>query len=199
LGRREAASEKTRLRILAAARRLLLRPKGLAEFSIDAVAREAGVARMTIYYRFGSKRGLLQGIFDDLAARGRMGELREAFRRPDPVAALSEFVSVFTNFWNSGRLVIRRLRGQGVIDSELGEALREREERRREGLRVILGRIAEKKGLPESASFDDVVDVLFTLTSFETFDSLARGKRRPKDVAALLQRVAMAVVRGTSP
>jgi AcrR family transcriptional regulator len=173
----------------------LLSPQGFAEFSIDAVAREAGVARMTVYYRFGSKRGLLQGIFDDLAARGGIRELRDAFRQPDPVAALAEFISVFTKFWRSGRVVIRRLRGQGIIDPELGEALREREERRREGLRVIVKRIADERGLPKGVSFDDVVDALFALTSFETFDSLARGKRRPQDVSGLVQRLALAVLR----
>lgn len=194
LGRREADAEKTRARIVAAARRLLLSPRGFAQFSIDAVAREAGVARMTVYYRFGSRRGLLQGMFDDLAARGGIGKLRDAFRNPDPIAALSEFISVFTRFWSSGRLVIRRLHGQGVIDPALGEALREREERRREGLRVLVQRIAEKEGRPNAAAFDDVVDTLFTLTSFETFDSLARGKRRSADVMALVQRLALAAV-----
>ena len=199
LGRREADSEKTRARIVASARRLLLSPRGFAEFSIDAVAREAGVARMTVYHRFGSKRGLLQGIFDDLAARGGMSELRDAFRNPDPLAALSDFISVFTRFWTSGRVVIRRLRAQGVIDPTLGEALREREERRREGLRVIVKRISEKEGRPKAAAFGDVVDTLFTLTSFETFDSLARRKRRPKDVAALVHRMALAAVRSEPP
>ncbi len=195
LGRREAASEKTRARILVAARRLLLRPRGLAEFSIDAVAREAGVARMTIYYRFESKRGLLQGLFDDLAARGGMSDLARAFRQDDPLAALSEFISVFARFWRSGRLVIRRLRGQGILDPELGEALREREERRREGLRVIVRRIAGKHGHPDPEAFDDAVDVLFALTSFETFDALARGKRGAGDVAALVQSLAKAALR----
>jgi AcrR family transcriptional regulator len=199
LGRREAGTEKTQARILAAARRLLLRPRGLAEFSIDAVAREAGVARMTIYYRFKSKRGLLEGLFHDLAARGQMSDLAGAFRQADPLAALKEFIAVFTRFWSSGRLVIRRLHGQGVLDPELGEALSEREERRREGLRVLVKRISEKNGLPEWTSFNDLVDLLFTLTSFETFDELARGKRRPQDVAALIGRLATAMIAKSAP
>jgi AcrR family transcriptional regulator len=150
---------------------------------------------MTVYNRFESKRGLLEALFDDLARAGRMDRLREAFRQPDPLAALSEFIAVFTRFWSSGRVLIRRLHGQGAMDADLGEALRAREERRREGLRVLLKRIAETHGFPDPASFDDSVDVLFALTSFETFDSLARGKRRPADVAALLQRVALAAIR----
>jgi AcrR family transcriptional regulator len=193
LGRRELESEKTRARILAATRRLLLRPRGLAEFSIDAVAREAGVARMTIYHRFRSKRGLLEGLFHDLATRGKMSDLAGAFRHPDPLDALKEFIAVFTRFWTSARLVIRRLRGQGILDPELGQALADREEWRREGLRVLVKRISERPGLPEWASYDDVVDLLFALTSFETFDALARGKRRPPDVAELLTHFAASI------
>jgi hypothetical protein len=60
-------------------------------------------------------------------------------------------------------------------------------------------RISEKEGRPKAAAFDDVIDTLFTLTSFETFDSLARGKRRPKDVAGLVDRLARAAVRGELP
>jgi AcrR family transcriptional regulator len=41
--------------------------EGSAKFSVEAVARQAGVARMTVYYQFGSRRGLLEGICDSLA------------------------------------------------------------------------------------------------------------------------------------
>jgi hypothetical protein len=43
---------------------------------------------------------------------------------------------------------------------------------------------------------EDAVDVLFALTSFETFDALARGGRRPADVTRLVQRLALAGIRG---
>ncbi len=198
LGRREATGEETRSRILAAARDVLMAPEGPAAFSIDAVAREAGVSRMTVYYRFKSKRGLLEALFDDLAARGGMHKLAGAFQQPDPLQALSEFISVFTGFWTTGRLLIRRLHGMGEMDLELGEALRAREERRRHGLNVLLQRIAESRGLPAPTPIGDAVDILFMLTSFETFDALARGKRRPQDVAALVQRLALATLRETA-
>jgi AcrR family transcriptional regulator len=196
LGRRQAAGEKTRAQIVAAARRVLMAPEGPAAFSIDAVAREAGVSRMTVYYRFESRRGLLEALFDDLAARGRMDRLAGAFRHADPVDALSEFISVFIGFWTSGRLLIRRLNGMGTMDPELGEALRTREERRRHGLDVLVRRIAEQRGLPPPMTLGDVVDLLFALTSFETFDALARGTRRPPDVAALIRLLAARVTLG---
>ena len=194
LGRRAEAGEETRARVLAAARKVLLGPDGARGFSIDAVAQEAGVSRMTVYYRFESRSGLLEAVFDDLAASGRMDKLRGAFQRPDPVEALFQFIDVFVGFWNSGRVLLRRLHGLGAMDPELERALRARGERRRRGLNVLVQRIAEQEGLPASTSAEDLVDVLFALTSFETFDALARGKRRPDEVAVLVRRLALAAL-----
>src|SRR5438034_816285 len=64
LGQRQVAADETRSRILNAARAQL---ETEASFSIDAVARRADVARMTVYYQFGSRRGLLEALIDDLA------------------------------------------------------------------------------------------------------------------------------------
>lgn len=169
-------------------------PEGARAFSIDAVAHEAGVSRMTVYYRFESRRGLLEAVFDDLAAAGRMNELAEAFRRPDPIEALTEFIRVLFRFFASGRVLLRRLHGMGSVDPDLEKSLRARGERRRRGLTVLVQRIAEHRRLPESIPIDDAVDLIFALTSFETFDALARGKRRPEDVALLVRRLALAVV-----
>jgi AcrR family transcriptional regulator len=194
LGRRAEAGEEIRGRVLFAARKILMGPAGARAFSIDAVAHEAGVSRMTVYYRFESRRGLLEAVFDDLAAAGRIGDLRNAFGREDPLEALSEFVQVFVRFWTSGRVLLRRLQGMSAVDPELERAMRSRAERRRKGLTILVHRIGEEKGLPPEAAPEDVVDVLFAITSFETFDALARGKRRPEDVARLIQGLALAVV-----
>src|SRR5919204_4414645 len=84
LDRRRPAAEQTRARILQATRELLLAPEGVAGFTIDAVAERAGVARMTVYYQFGSKPGLLEAVFDALAAQAGMQDLATAFRTPEP-------------------------------------------------------------------------------------------------------------------
>src|SRR5438552_6529596 len=125
LGQRQVAADKTRSRILKAAREQLEKE---ASFSLDAVARRADVARMTVYYQFGSKAGLLEALFDDLAARGGMAQLRAAFARPDPLEALAELIAVFCRFWASDRLVIRRLQALSVLDPDF-EAV-SRDERR---------------------------------------------------------------------
>lgn len=183
---RRLASELTRDRILAAARDLLATPAGVRDFSLQAVGDAAGVARMTVYYQFTSKGGLLEALFDWLADAGGMHELPRAFQTADPRAALAHFVSTFVRFWASDRLVLRRLRALATTDPELEPVFRARDERRREGLRVLLARLAST-GDPA-----ELVDVLHALTSFEFFDDLSQGGRSAEEVAALIQRLVRA-------
>jgi AcrR family transcriptional regulator len=192
LGQREAASAQTRARILDAARRLLGQEGGSGSFSIDAVAREADVARMTVYHQFTSKLGLLEALFDDLARRGGLDRMPAVFTQADPVAALEEFVAVFCGFWQSDRTALRRLRAAAALDPELQAALRSRDERRRRGLRVLAGRLTQARGGEDSVA-DDTVDLLEALTGFETFDLLAET-RRPAEVAAVVLRGARAIL-----
>jgi AcrR family transcriptional regulator len=194
LGQRRATVEETRARIVTAAHGLLAAPTGLAAFTIDTVAAEAGVARMTIYNQFGSKMGLLEALFDHLAARGLLDRLRAAFVQPDPRAALTGLIAAFGGFWNSDRVVLRRIRALAVIDAEFAAAVMARDERRRAALRTILDRYAEEYGKPAAAACDQAVDILHTLTSFETFDQLAGATRSPEDVVPMVSRLARAVL-----
>jgi AcrR family transcriptional regulator len=186
LGQRQVTADETRARILDAARDQL---EEETSFSIDAVARRADVARMTVYYQFGSRRGLLEGLFDMLAARGGMQQLPSAFQQPDPMVALDGIIEIFARFWSSDRVVLRRLRAMAALDPELEQVLRERNEGRRNGLRVIVSR------LPAAAAhLAETVDLLFALTSFENFDVLAGPDREPEEVAPLIKRAAAAIL-----
>ncbi len=195
LGQRQAASEQTRNRIISAARELLMVREGFSGFSIDAVARQADVARMTVYHQFGSKVGLLEALCDSLAASGGMEQLASAFRRPQPLDALDEYITVFGRFWESDRPVTRRLRGLAALDADFEQVIRARDERRRTGLRVIVGRLVEQHGQPAPAALDELVEVLYTLTSFETFDTLAGPARNIEQVTPLIRRLARAALR----
>jgi AcrR family transcriptional regulator len=194
LGKRQAAADETRSRILAAARELLAAAGGIDGFTIDAVARHAGVARMTVYYQFGSKPGLLEALFDDVAARGGLERLEAAFGQPDPRATLAGFIAAFAHFWGSDRRLHRRIHGLAALDAEVEQSLRAREEWRREGLRKIVGRLLGQQARSPSARREEVVDLLFMLTSFETFDNLAAAARTPDEVASLVQRLARAAL-----
>ena len=169
-GERQIAGEATRARIVAAARELLGAPDQPADFTVDAVARKAGLSRMTVYYQFGSRAALLEAILDDLAIRGGMEAVPAAVQKPSPAEALADVVAVFCRFWDSERLIIRRLRAMAVLDPELVGVFRD--ERRRQLLSVIAGRF------PEAASWSasmlkERLDLLQMLTSFATYDALA--------------------------
>jgi AcrR family transcriptional regulator len=194
LGQRQMATEQTRARILTAARELLLTSDAFTGFSIDAVARQADVARMTVYHQFGSKIGLLEALSDSLAAHGGMEKLANAFRQPDPLEALDEYTIVFSRFWQSDRLVTRRLRALSSLDPDFEKVVKARDERRREGLHVIVLRCVEEYGIPAPEAIDAIVNILFTLLSFETFDTLAGSTRSIEEISSVVQGLARAAL-----
>jgi AcrR family transcriptional regulator len=191
---RQAAADRTRSRIIAAALELLGSESGTAGFSLDAVARKAGVVRMTVYYQFGSKAGLLEALFDELAARGEIMRLRDVFfAATAPRRTLNEFVAVIGHFYDASRTVIRRLNALAALDPEIERALDARVDRRREGAHEIVRRIVSAEGdllLGES----EAVAALTMLTSVETFHALSRGGSF-EAVVPLVQRLADAALR----
>src|ERR1700756_4903872 len=97
--RDEAASE-NRARVLAAAIRLLGTP-ALSAMSMEAVAKAAGVTRLTVYNQFGSRSALLEEVFDELARRGDLTRIPEAMAMPDPHPALRRLIEIFCDFWGA--------------------------------------------------------------------------------------------------
>lgn len=194
LGQRQAASDQTRTRILAATRALLMAPDGYSRFSIETVARQANVARMTVYHQFGSKLGLLEALCDALAASGGMEQVASAFRQPEPLDILNQYIKVFGRFWDVDRLVMRRLRALAALDPDFEQVIRTRDEWRRKGVRVITQQIVEKQMPSLGETCDETIDILFTLTSFETFDTLAGPTRTLEEVVPLVQHLARAAM-----
>src|SRR5258708_35411900 len=100
---REAAAAQTRERILSAARDLLV-SEAFSEFTMDAVARKADVSRLTVYYQFESKVGLLEALYNYIAKRGHMKQVPEVFCPcNDPIRTLHEFMKGFPDVWGSDR------------------------------------------------------------------------------------------------
>jgi AcrR family transcriptional regulator len=170
LGARQVQIDDSRQKVIDAARALLIESTSYTTFTVDAVAKRADVARATIYYQFESKIGLLEAVCDALAEDGQMSELANAFTNPDPIEALSIFIACFARFWNSDRLVMRRLRSLARLEQEVGGVISARDERRSSGLVTLVARLSEQHFL--NFEPDRAVQILFTLTSFETFDSL---------------------------
>ncbi|HEY5096146.1 MAG TPA: helix-turn-helix domain-containing protein [Candidatus Eremiobacteraceae bacterium] len=185
--RRLAATEATRSKIIDAARELLSDHDASA-FSIDAIARRANVARMTVYYQFNSKGKLLEALFDDVAARANMRDMRKVFQETDPAKAMNILIVVFCHLWETQGPLLRRLNALAALDTEVSDALTERASWRRDSLTKIVQRLPNRSGSGE------LIDILHALTSLEVFDTLITHQKGSNKVVKLLQKTAAALI-----
>jgi AcrR family transcriptional regulator len=189
VARAEAATEKKE-RVIQAAARFLREADGITAFSLEAVAKAADVTRLTVYNQFGSRRGLLEAVFDDIARRGQLVRLNDAMAEADPWKGLDLLIAVFCDFWG-GDPAVARLHDAAAIDPEFAQALLERNERRRRSIRELVERIAE--GQVATAARRDTVDLIFALTSCAMFRSLA-GARSIAAVCAIITDAARGAI-----
>lgn len=182
LGRRLELSDRKRAKILATAR-AQLESSGFLNLTLDSLARESGVTRQTIYNLFGTKAGVLEGLFDQLALRGGLHRMREVMQQTDTESLLSAFVKIFTDFWSQDRLFIRRIHGIAAIDPEFGMAVEARNRRRQTAAARIVDRMDKRGDAKESAEKTRKTAILWALTSFEFFDVLAEGSDTLEDAA----------------
>jgi AcrR family transcriptional regulator len=192
---RTAAATEKRARVIEAAARSLRQNASIASFSLDAVAKAAGVTRLTVYHQFGSRQGLLEAVFDDIAQRGGLTEIADAMVMPDPRAALDRLVEIFCAFWSRDPAV-GRLHEAMATDPEFAQALLERNERRRKTFNALVRRAAGKTASPRARQ--DAVDMIFALTSFAMFAMLGQD-RSVEEVCALVKSACRSAVEPLLP
>ncbi|MEV6270522.1 helix-turn-helix domain-containing protein [Kribbella sp. NPDC051936] len=99
---RQVQAAETRIRIAGAARRLFA-AQGYGATSIDAIAKEAGVATRTVYSAFGTKREILSLICDRwLQEAGAIERAEQVFAIADPVDRLRGAAGWLTNLYSAG-------------------------------------------------------------------------------------------------
>jgi AcrR family transcriptional regulator len=197
LGKRLELSDRKRRNILAAAREQL-ESNGFLGLTLDALARESGVTRQTIHNLFGTKAGLLEALFDQLAQAGGMHRMREVMQQTDAEAVLPAFVKVFTDFWSKDRLFIRRIHGIAAIDPEFSAAVEARNRRRQAAAARVVDRLAARSGEARMQNKAQTTAALYALTSFEFFDTLADSGGDLNDAAELVLLLARKVVASAS-
>jgi AcrR family transcriptional regulator len=175
LGRRQAAVDRTRSTILAAARDLVTELG--RDSSLGKVAERAGVARITVYNQFGSKAGLFHALTSGA---------RPTFERPadehdsDPREQLRSRIAQASATWAADPALYRRLQEHGLWAGEDSEVDRR-----------LAQDLAAGDHLRPGCSIKEAEDVIGILTSFEAFDRLHKGGRRsPSVVAEILARLA---------
>ncbi|TDP97556.1 TetR/AcrR family transcriptional regulator [Labedaea rhizosphaerae] len=178
--KRKQGAEETKDRIVSSARALLAGRN--PQLSLDAVAKHADVSRQTVYNAFGGKRGLLEALCDHLAGRGGLHRLGEAFTSKDP---LGELVATFAAFWKHDLVATRRLRAFAALDDDLRAVIADRDQRRR----LAISEVLRRAGMTAD---DRLTTLLWTLTSFETYDTVA-GERGHDEAVAVLRDAAVAL------
>jgi AcrR family transcriptional regulator len=177
LGKRQPSVDRTRLAILAAARDELA--SGEPGLTAAAVASRAGVSRITVYNRFGSKAGLLR----ELAAEARR-ESRPAAAGADPVEQLRNRIVDSCVMWASDPTLFRRLPGAANIEVEPPS-----------DDRALAERLAASGRLRPGCSLKEAEDVIGAVTSFALFDRLHRdGRRSAAAVAEILMRMVAGIL-----
>jgi AcrR family transcriptional regulator len=176
LSKRLQLSDSKRAVILCAARKLL-ESNGFLQLTMESLAKESGVTRQTIHNLFGTKSEVLETLFDQMAMAGGLEGMREVMQQTDPEVMLLAFANVFTGFWTRDRMLIRRIHGIAAIDPEFGEVVVARNRRRKMAATRIVDLLRMREGTPspghEEASRQ--VATLYSLTSFEFFDTLAES------------------------
>lgn len=185
VGKRQENSDRTREAVLAAAR-TQLESGGMRELTMESLAKASGVTRQTIHNLFGTRRAILEALFDRLALNAGMQRMREVMTEPDPEAMLRGLVAVFADFWTRDRLLLKRVHGIAAIDPEFGQAIEARNQRRHMAAVRVVDRLGAGPAPWSEQQKSRARALLVALTSFEFFDALAESAGSAEAAAALL-------------
>lgn len=166
---RAAQAAETRSRIVDAARRLFA-SEGFSTTTIDAIAREAGVAVPTVYAAFKSKAGILVALLnrlDDEAGMATLIARLQASRSPhEQVGVIAEFNRLL---FERGQDVIGLALGSVATDPEVAAWAEEGDRRRRQGQAPLVSAWAQHGALRRGVSQQRAADLLWAMTSPELY------------------------------
>jgi AcrR family transcriptional regulator len=189
--RRAEQTAETRRRILDAVQEGL-RKGPVRALTLDAVARDTGVARSTVYLIFGSRDGLIEAVAKDVAKRSGIAAIVAAEGDPDARETVRRGIRGGVQMYAADPEVFRALHALSRLDAAaFGAADPLLDRHRTVGMATVAGRLAEQGALRDGVDAAEAADLLWVLTGFEAFDQLFTG--RGLDAAAVSERlVAMA-------
>jgi AcrR family transcriptional regulator len=193
---RAESAEETRRRILDAVYERM-RSAPARPISLDAVARDAQVARSTVYAIFGSRAGLFDALAQEVADRGGYDSLLDAVRDPDVRVTMSEGMRASVTMYAADRDVFRVLYSMAELDAEaVGGAVGRINDERRAGMARLARRLGRAGLLRDGVSVERAAHTLWVLTSFDAFDLLHTGRGLDPDAVCdvLLEMAAGALL-----
>jgi len=168
--RRREQAEETRRRILSAGRRLFV-ARGYGGATMEAIADEAGVAVQTVYASVGSKKEILMGLLDEIAAEADLSGMRAAVEAAagDPPRQLRARIAFSARFFRVGADIIQIARTVSGVEPDLREMWIEGEGRRH---KHASGLVAEWEGagaLAPGLTAREATDVMWALCGPDVF------------------------------
>lgn len=185
LGKRAVTIAATRQRILDSARSLI-QDQGLEGANIQAIAKQAGVTRPTVYQQFGSQTELLLAVLQEAADRADIQSIRKALQLTDAAQAVRAMFRASCRLWDSEFTLFLRFKGLAKMEPAVAAVDKQGEKHRRGHAENIAGRLHKDGLLRPGLSLEDAVESLFLLSSFEVFERLRTGGNSVDTVAARL-------------
>ena len=176
--RRQEQARQTRQKILEAAQRLFA-SDGYVATTLPAIAREAGVSPATLTVVFGTKFSILDAIIkrsvrgDEASApMGSRSWWQEMLSEPDPVRQLALFAAVARRIQEQSSDIAEIVRRAETADPELAALRRALGESRLLDTRMVIAALAETGALAPGMTVERATDILWTLSSQETYRTL---------------------------
>ncbi len=169
----------TRQRILAAARSLI--EEGRTDVGLGEIGKRAGISRQAVYLHFASKAQLLTELVTWVEEQANLGALLApvwtAKTGEEALRALVEAGAVFEPQTHALARVAERARDE---DPAVAAIIAERMQRRYDGIRTVVARIAAEGRLTPGWDIDTATAFVWALTAPSTFHLLVEDAKRPR-------------------
>lgn len=178
---RRARALATRRRMVGAAYRLFCE-NGYVATTMEAIAREAGVAVPTLYFTFRTKAAILGEAvgaavmgFDDPVGPEDAPWYRTFEAEPDARRALKILVENTSPILQRVGPLTAAIHG-AAFDPEVATLREVSEQRRHEGYHIIVQMLGRKGGLRRRLTIARATDILLVLLNPNLFEALATGR-----------------------
>jgi|SRR5579859_4297055 len=173
---RQRQAEATRQHILAVARELF-EQQGYTTTTIEAIAERADVSPKTIAATFGSKPALLAAVINPETFSSPLKRLIEEVRvTEDPSRLVSLVAQITRRAYETLGSVLELVRTADAVAPELADLATQIETRRRDNQARLIVALERKGVLRSGLSFEEAIDALWVLTSYELYRMLV-GKQ----------------------
>jgi len=170
--RRGIDTSVSRDQILAAAEELIL-GGGFAQATVTDLAERAGVARATVFSRFGSKLGVLQALAVRCSGGPQMQAIRAAVALDDADRILPELIDATAEHWEVQGHILRTMKAVAELEPEARALVEDQRRDQRESIETVVATL-RRGGRTSELSRPRLIAALHLVTSLEAFMELRR-------------------------